>query len=57
VRVYNQGFKNGCTDQKAGILTYDSQGRLDESVYDKYGSSQYILQPKLGCSDGIDACK
>jgi hypothetical protein len=57
VRVYNQGFKDGCTDQKAGTLTYDSQGTLDESVYDKYGSSQYILQSELGCSDGIDACK
>jgi len=56
VRVYNQGFKNGCTDQKAGILTYDSHGTLDESVYDKYGSSIYS-QSELGCSDGIDAYK
>jgi hypothetical protein len=31
--LYKEGFKDGCTDQKAGILTYDSQGTLDESVY------------------------
>jgi hypothetical protein len=55
--LYKQGFKDGCAYQKAGILTYDSEGTLDESVYDRHGSLQYNPQWEVGYSDGIDSCK
>ena len=54
--LYKHGFNEGCADQKAGILTYDSQGTLDESVYDRYESLQYNQQWEIGYADGIDTC-
>jgi hypothetical protein len=54
--LYKEGFKDGCADQNAGILTYDSQGTLDESVYDRYGSLRYNPQWEIGYTAGIDTC-
>jgi hypothetical protein len=35
---------------------YDSQGTLDESVYDRYGSLQSNSQWEIGYADSIDTC-